>query len=550
MDARPSYGADWGDYISFAEHLRKRADSEGTDLLLIDSGDRIEGNGLYDAAHPKGRYILNIIKEQHIDVLCSGNHELYKNQSSYDEYEITVPEFHGNYLASNIDIIDPNSGQWRPLAQRYKKFKTKNQGIRIVAFGFLYDFSLNSNNTIVQKVEDTIKEEWFHNVIQDRDVDLFLVVGHVPLRTAEFPAIFHAIRQHNLETPIQFFGGHLHIRDYAKYDSNSYGIESGRYMETIGFMSISGIGVAKTPSVFSRTLASLRLGQSQRSLAAALRFGRRYIDNNLFSYHRHTGLNTTAFQTPHGLSVSRQIAKDRAELKLDVVHGCAPQDYFTDRAPFPSNQSIYSWLQAQVLPQKVYDKQRGDRPRLVLTNTGAIRFEIFKGQFTTDTLYTISPFTSGFRFIPDVPFAIAKRLLAVLNAASQIVSTSDSIAFKSPSSPSQEIPTLQYPIDQQLRKELTPGYTTSDDAGTDGDDTLHLPIQKFKIPNCVESRISFPPSSPESVDLVYVDFIEPYILLAIGFLGSNYTKSDTLVFMEGQNFTGIIGEWVKQHWPC
>ena len=29
------YGADWGDYISFAQHLRQRADEDGSDLLLI-----------------------------------------------------------------------------------------------------------------------------------------------------------------------------------------------------------------------------------------------------------------------------------------------------------------------------------------------------------------------------------------------------------------------------------------------------------------------------------------------------------------------------------
>jgi 2',3'-cyclic-nucleotide 2'-phosphodiesterase (5'-nucleotidase family) len=40
----PSYSADWGDYVSFAKHLREKADAEGTDLLLVDTGDRVEGN--------------------------------------------------------------------------------------------------------------------------------------------------------------------------------------------------------------------------------------------------------------------------------------------------------------------------------------------------------------------------------------------------------------------------------------------------------------------------------------------------------------------------
>ena len=49
------YSADWGDYISFADHLRTRADNDGSDLLVIDTGDRVEGNGLYDASNPKGK---------------------------------------------------------------------------------------------------------------------------------------------------------------------------------------------------------------------------------------------------------------------------------------------------------------------------------------------------------------------------------------------------------------------------------------------------------------------------------------------------------------
>ena len=72
---RPSYSADWGDYISFAARLREKADADGSDLLLIDTGDRIEGNGLYDASDPKGNYTRDIFKHQTIDVITIGNHE-------------------------------------------------------------------------------------------------------------------------------------------------------------------------------------------------------------------------------------------------------------------------------------------------------------------------------------------------------------------------------------------------------------------------------------------------------------------------------------------
>jgi 2',3'-cyclic-nucleotide 2'-phosphodiesterase (5'-nucleotidase family) len=33
-----NYGADWGDYVSFVKHMRKRANELEVDLLLIDTG--------------------------------------------------------------------------------------------------------------------------------------------------------------------------------------------------------------------------------------------------------------------------------------------------------------------------------------------------------------------------------------------------------------------------------------------------------------------------------------------------------------------------------
>lgn len=456
-------------------------------------------------------------------------------------------------MASNIDILDKETGERRPLAQRYKKFTTKNQGIRIMSFGFLFDFYVNSPNTLVQKVEDTIKEEWFQTAIRDREVDLFLVTGHVGLRMPEFSAIFKAIRTQNWDTPIQFFGGHTHIRDYAKYDNKAYAMESGRYMETIGFMSIDGLAT----------------GGKSRATTASPKFSRRYIDNNLYSFYQHTGLNESTFPTPHGLNVSHRIAQDRKALDLDHTFGCAPHTYWTNRAPFPNKYSIFSWLQEKVLPAMVRDEERSGVPRLVLTNSGALRFDIFEGPFTIDSMYTVSPFTSGFRYIKGVPFNVAKRLKPILNReVPQLWDASQSMKFKSPSSTvtlredaghsSHEVnPGMQRVlVNEKPAEDLLPGYTTKDDAGSDGDDTIHAPIQFYDVPNCLESRIDFPPTSkgrdddPESVDLVYVDFIERYILLALTFLGTDFTSADTDVYMKGQTLTSVIGEWAQKNWKC
>ena len=568
LSCRPSYSADWGDYISFAERLHEKADRAEVDLLLIDTGDRVEGNGLYDASDPKGKFTTVIFREQDIDIICSGNHELYKKKTSQREYLETVPNFQGNYLASNIDIYDPKSGLLVPLAQRYKKFTTKNQGIRILAFGFLYDFNNNANNTVVQPVSQTVQEKWFQEAIRDREVDLFLVTGHVPLRSPEFDLIYKAIRDQQWDVPIQFFGGHTHIRDYAKYDSNAHALESGRYMETIGFMSITGLrtGGKAASSTFGGKPEDVSM------MRASPTFSRRYIDNNLFSFHHHTSLNATTFPTEHGRNVSSVISSARKSLDLDKRFGCAPTDLWTNRAPYPSKNSIFTWLQEAVLPDMLEDARRPDSPKLVLLNTGSLRFDIFKGPFTVDTTYTISPFTSGFRQIKGVPFSIAEQLLRILNQeVPQLGQVQHALRAKEPVSPEQiAIDTkgarsalggfgssgqILLTMDETARLPLIPGYTTTDDAGNDGDDTLHSKIKFYRVPNCIESRIGFPvlrdsgrAVDPETVDLVYGSFIEQFVLLALKFLGTDYSLGDTETYANGQTLTALIAQWGMERW--
>ena len=430
---------------------------------------------------------------------------------------------------------------------------------------------MNANNTVVQPVSQTIQEKWFQEAIRDKEVDLFVVTGHVPLRSSEFDLIYKAIRSQQWDIPIQFFGGHTHIRDYAKYDSKAYALESGRYMETIGFMSISGL--RRGGKVASKLLGG---EENLPTINTSPTFSRRYIDNNVFSFHHHTSLNASNFATEHGRNVSSLIASARKTLKLDKQFGCAPANLWTNRAPYPSGNSIFSWVQEMVLPDMLNDTDRPDTPRLALMNTGALRFDIFKGPFTVGTTYSVSPFTGGFRQIKDVPFSVAKQLLRVLNQeVPQLQQVPQPLRAKEPVS-LEQIETLvghpesafndrrsdshQVPlaVDDSEVSPLTPGYTTVDDAGNDGDDTLHSRIKFYRVPNCIESRINFPGSSnssesdkaddPDTVDLLYGNFIENFILLALKFLGSDYNLGDTEPYADGQDFTDILSKWVQEKW--
>jgi hypothetical protein len=550
---RGSYTGDWGDYISFAQHLRDRADAEGVDLLLIDTGDRIEGNGLYDGSKPRGLYTFEIFGQQHMDVICSGNHELYKANSSNDEYLKLSRHYNESYIASNLDIIDQETGEIRPLAPRYRKFTTKNQGIRVLAMGWLFNFERPSKNTIVTRVEDAVKEAWFHAAIRDKDVDLFLIAGHVTLRSQEYDVIFRAIRKERWDTPIQFFGGHFHIRDWRRFDSKSYGLASGRYLETLGFSSIDGLKVGKKHG-----------GSTVRNPT----FKRRYIDNNLYSLYHHSGKNASNFDTKLGANVTKEITVARQSLKLDSLHGCAPQDYFLDRADIQSNQSIFSWLTKDVLPTQLAQGTKASRPKLILQNTGALRFDVFEGMFTKDTTFLISPFTSGFRQIKDVDSAKADKLVEVLNGFGPIAGAMKSAARMSSlaapeqlaieagllptcASESETVPD-QSPLISKKPK-LTPGYTTKDDDGDDGDDIVHDAIVRYKLPQVISTLADAPEgerAETPKVDVLFDAFIEPWVIQALQFLGATYQLNDTSTYMEGWSLTTLIANWVENNWPC
>lgn len=544
----PSFSADWGDYADFALRLKEKLEAEGKDLLIVDTGDRIEGNGLYDASEPKGLFTFDIFREQHMDIVCSGNHELYKRTSAENEYTITAPAYDGSYLASNLDIHHPETGELVPLAQRFKKFTTAKQGIRIMAFGFLYNFDRNANNTVVQRVEDTIKEEWFQTAIRDREIDLFVVIGHSAIRSEEFDMIFKAIRSVQWDTPIQFFGGHFHIRDYRKFDSKSYGLASGRFMETVGFQSITGLSTNTSHSKSSPS------------------FFRRYIDNNLYSLYHHSGHNASTFHSDRGRNITKAISEARSALDLDEKFGCSPRDLWMARAPYPSKESIFSWLEEEVFPGVVKDTSRGDRPRLVISNTGAIRFDIFKGAFTKDSTYIVCPFTSGFHYIKEVPYTKAKHLLRMLNQGGEIFENVDPSYAMWKLAPPEQISVKEDLIVSSLSQQhdgqialssdtpLTPGYTTHDDAGSDGDDTIHAPISFYRVPNCIQSTINphnvslADDTEDVLVDVVYNEFIEPWVLLALRFLGLEYEQNDVDKYMPDETLTSLIAKWVGRNW--
>lgn len=544
------YSADLGDYISFISHMRRRAKEKGVDLLVIDTGDRVEGNGLYDASEPKGLYTRRILEPFDVDIITTGNHELYNGTTALHEHTQTIPFFGDRYLSSNIDI-DMGNG-WEPMANRSLRFQTENLGLDIMAFGFLFNFTGNFKNTRVKPVATVLEEEWFQKAIRE-PVDLFLVAAHIDVHTLELQQIHDAIRQQNPETPIQIFGGHSHIRDFVEFDSKSTALESGRYCETAGFLSLDGL-VPKDEKDTSFV---------KPKDGAPMKTFRRYLDFNRAGFQHHSNTTEDSFDTDAGLKVSKDIALYRQSLDLNRLIGCAPREYTLSRDPYPSAGNWYSYLGEVLLPKMVVNKTRAEVPRMIFINGGSQRFDIFK-RFTYDTTFIVSPFTSRFMYAADIPWEVATRLLGYFNDDASPYSVEmqakgehwASASSNQPLPESMMLPVNQIPLARGRQKwRKTIGYTTEDAFGKQGDDVVHQAFQKFDTPKVLQANASFPvgweAKPPQTVDVVFFDFIAANVADGMNRIvgEKKWKKEDFGYYMSREDtLTKLMLEFVQEEW--
>ncbi|KAI5952277.1 hypothetical protein KGF54_003143 [Candida jiufengensis] len=507
------YNANWGDFVSFVINMRQLADSQNQDLLLIDSGDKIDGSGISDATKIHGLKSTPIFVKQSYDILTIGNHELYLWESSKQEYEAVEKYFPHNYISSNVEFKLDN-GTFVPFGSKYRYFTTKNQKKKVLAFGFLFDFKRFNEGTKVTPIKEEVEKKWFKNVLKKYEgkVDLIVIAGHTPIAHG-WPEFYHLhshLREYYPDTIIQYFGGHSHIRDFAVFDNKSTGIQSGRYCETVGWVSID---------------------LDEKQLETKDRFSRSYIDFNLDSFHTHSK-KVKSFDTEKGLAVTKLVAKTRKELKLNTQIGTVNTNYYVDYVPIDHPKNIFNLITTNVL-----NDLPGSGERIILINTGSIRYDLYKGPYTIDSQYIVSPFENKWVNL-TIPKSVASKVAEKLNDASYITT----IRLKPPHHYLKKEIVSSELIATEVTKKLSKGYVTHDDFGSDGDDTPHRAVINFDIPNVVQS-VQFENEEESYVDLVFYDFITPNIKWALNEL--NYEIKDDVKPTEYSNIylgCGIIGD--------
>ncbi|KAH8977055.1 Metallo-dependent phosphatase-like protein [Lactarius hatsudake] len=515
----PNFSGDFGNFASFVAHMKKIADEKDVDLLLVDSGDLHDGTGLSDGFPPGGidaHDSNQFFSQLPYDVLAIGNHELYIYANALDMHQNFAPKFPGRYLSSNVNITIPGpngSPVSVPVGSRFAKFKTR-KGRKVTSLGVLYDFTGNDHNTTVQKVEDMVKEAWFADAIKD-EPDFFLLVGHMPVARDNWPLVFNAVRVVHPTTPILILGGHTHIRDCLQFDGRSIALESGRYMETLGFLSVD---------------------LDHRGSTRNLTVNRRYLDPNRVTYEYHTNSRDSSFDTSIGRQITKGLKALAAQFDLDFKFGTAPRDYTLSRDPFPSNGSLLSLIVDQVLPTALtVNNTRANIPNIIITNSGGLRFDIYSGPFTKNDQLTASPFTDAFVFIAGVPLSVASAVLPALNGEGANGRRELTEAAERYARGDVETRYRLWLEDMHARagperraaQNLTLGYVTQDACPGVGDDTLHTPLPFFGSPDFIGST---PPagSNDTAIDLVFVDFIGSQVVQVLNKLqtAKTYTSAD------------------------
>ncbi|KAF9444855.1 hypothetical protein P691DRAFT_806595 [Macrolepiota fuliginosa MF-IS2] len=546
----PNYSGTLGDFSSFVTHMKELADERNVDLLLIDSGDVHDGTGLSDGFPPGGvdaQDANEFIKKLPYDAMTIGNHELYVYNDTLDMYQNFAPALKGRYLSSNVNITitdqDGNAVSV-PVGERFTKFTTK-LGRKITSVGVLFDFTANDKGTTVQKVADMVKESWFLDAIQE-EPDLFLLIGHMPVSRDNWPLVFNAVRAVHPTTPIVILGGHTHIRDCVQFDGRSMALESGRYLETVGWLS-----------------ANL----DKKGSTADIKFSRRYLDANRVTYEFHSQKNHRNFDTQLGQQITEGLHGLFDRFNLGFTFGTAPQDFFLSRVPYPSNGSLLSLFIDKALPTALQlNNPKTSKPTLFMINSFFLRFDLYVGPFTRDDQFQIASFVDSFLYLPDVPLSLAMEAVKALNNPPP----------QSRRSPSGEESLEERYFDtieeykrgdvERIRREwlkkmdrrvgnerrqgnLTLGYVTQDSCPGVGDDTLHEPLPEFDVPQYISSVVPVDTTPDTLVEFVFIDFIETRLLNILNSLQSVkvYATSDALKYSDVLS-NAVLGIYAQQAW--
>ena len=412
------------------------------DLYFVMNGDWIDGTGLAIDGDPSS--LIPLVEKMPFDVVNTGNHELYK--SSVVEY-MTRPggfidwwgprHLSSNVLLKSSSTTTTSSSQQhaaaKPLSNRYIVLHGTNHDVLV--FGYLYNLQNPSELLTITNVEDTVKQSWFLNALKEESYDAILLMAHMGHDDPLVDVILNAIR-HVVGTfmPIQFITGHTHYRRYGQKDTYSTSIESGRFLDTIGFVSFpTHTTVLSTPSTSSpsssnsnSSTSSIINGGDDDSSSSSL-FRHVFLDANVQVLRETLGFMEGEndddddadddFVTTNGRDLSTFIEETRAKLGLTARIGCAPQDYYINRTMQSyETESLWRLYKEQVVPATLFPNDVSS-PKVILVSQGSWRYDLLGGNnLQADDMIAVDPFNEPVYYLGSYPIEVILKLNATLNA--------------------------------------------------------------------------------------------------------------------------------------
>lgn len=241
-------------------------------------------------------------------------------------------------------------------------------------------------------------------------------------------------------------------------------------------------------------------------------------------------------------------------------------DYTINQVAYPSNNSLLSLFVAQAMPYALeLNNTRSGIPNLMITNSGSQRFDLYSGPFTKNDQLTSSPFADSFLYIPNVTYSVASQVAPYMNNEG----SNNRRDLGSEAEREEELYKKGYvgkrfrrwleDMDRRAREDsvdkrdqtanATLGYVTTDSCPGAGDDTAHEPLSFHDIPDFI---VSDPPANvkdTDTIDLVFVDFIQAQLLATLNTLQSvqNYTATDVSPYSELLS-NAVLGVFAQSAW--
>lgn len=215
--------------------------------------------------------------------------------------------------------------------------------------------------------------------------------------------ILHTIRdQVGKQVPIQFITGHTHIRSWAQLDKYSASFEAGRYLDTLGFCSfptkttLSDHSDASSNSTSDDVQAT---GLGSRVSQQKQLFSHIFLDANRYTLQMtlsHEGGDTSA-ESPHGLQLTDSIHATQKQLGLNELIGCSPTRYYVGKS-MDQEDSLWRLYMHHIVPSVLFGATNADNSLkypnepLFIQGTGALRYDLFKGNTVLDDVIAVCPF--------------------------------------------------------------------------------------------------------------------------------------------------------------